>query len=223
MNLKVLNQLQYGTANNFGKNYCIPPSRIVPISFKEISEIQNHKNILYYVTPQQENKFIMCEKKGTLFEPSSYFSPPHTFLKSFLFLTSKSFYMIMGKPKERQDFIMRFLKDKMSILMNKTNDKKEKRDIQKFMQKIFYIKNDIEYDTDPFRNKYFKLMCKAIHVDKISFVVVHTDNEGYYKDITPKHLDVSKINSSSNEYSEKYLIMLQLPNSNFSPCGISYG
>lgn len=199
----IIAQLQYGTASAFGKNLCISPSRIVPLSQKEIPEPEmgDEKSYLYYLTPRQEREFVCCKPKAFLFEPSVYFRPPHTFLQSVLFLIEPRFYQVAHLPQKRRDVLLRWLKDKLEQVPEG----------KKFLQQIL----SSEVDTDPGNHKYFPILVRLLEAtttattESRSIQVVHADSEGKFKGVT-----------KSREKKKSTVLLLQLPTGWYAPYGI---
>lgn len=193
----IIAQLQYGTASAFGKNLCISPSRIVPLSQKEIPEPEtgDEKSYIYYLTPRQEREFVCCKPKALLFEPSAYFRSPHTFLQSVLFLIEPRFYQVAHLPQQRRDVLLRWLKDKLSHLPEG----------KKFLQQIL----SSEVDTDPSNHSYFPILVRLLETESRSIQVVHADSEGKFKGVT-----------KNKEKKKSTILLLQLPTGCYAPYGI---
>jgi hypothetical protein len=194
----MINQLQYGTANAFGKNLCVAPSRIVPMSQKDIPEPDGTAPYIYYTTPRQEVEFVRCEAKALLFEPSAYFRSPHTFLQSVLYLVEPSFYQVVHLPRMRQDVLMRWLKEKLA----------QCPEANLFFQRLVSSEQN-PLDTDPTCNKYFPLLMDLLEKEDVSIQVIHADREGGFKGITP-----------AKTKKKKNLMLLQLSTGSYAPYGM---
>ena len=190
----IIAQLQYGT--EFGKNLCPSPSRIVPLSQKEIPEPDVKHPVLYYVTLRQEKEFVSCQRKALLFEPSAYFHPPHTFLQSVLYLIEPRFYQAVHLPQLRKDVMMRWLKEKLALYPEG----------KKFLQHL--LSNEI--DTDPWSNPYFSILVGLLEAAKHKLHVVHADLEGKFKGMTPQKMP-----------EKQSIVLLQMSSGWYAPYGIS--
>jgi hypothetical protein len=224
MSSKLLNHLQSGAAGDFGKNLLMPPSRIVPLSFQDMYDLDEPRDCepekvetITYLAPNQEEVSIICKAGSTICEPSAYFLEPHSFIQSVLYLTTPEFYAILAHPRKKDTYLCRFIQNMLEKYKGRA-PKKEVRSVKKLMQHLLSIEWNSR-DTDPAFNPFFAIFVSALE-DLIEgkIAIVHTDERGYFRSITPSTVPSLGI----DETEQRYLLLGQLPNGRFAPYGICF-
>jgi hypothetical protein len=208
----ILRHLQYGPNSNSANILDNSPSRILPLTFlEEISE-NNVKDKLISFTTARLNKInLLCDSSYKVPEPIAYFSGKHSFLKSFLYLTSIDYYKNCHLPKKADEILHNYIKN---LLMDEKGHPKSKNKCKKLLQNVLTMGKNTD-DTDPFVNPLFNTLFDFI---KEKILIIKCDNNGYYHTTVPKKIP----NLTSEETENICYILLQLPNNKFSPYGKTY-
>lgn len=202
--MSLLKHLQYSSNSDCGKNMNHFPSRMVPVS---ISYEDDNKSVIFILPNNGEMKIIL-EKRVKVPEPPAYFLGRHSFIKSYLYLSSMDFYSICHFPKRSDSYVEDFLKKTMRI--EKEADK-NKGKIKKMIQNI--LSSDI-LDTDPHTNIYFSILFETLP----NIIIVRTNSQGYFSKTIPSKLPELTTSKTENPC----FILLQLPNKKFCPYGKAF-
>lgn len=183
---ELLRHLQYGAGSDFGQNLNLPPSRIIPLSLREMNEdnsedgdamlnlgalnIRDTEAIsevseisqdapcveIPFVTPRLGEETLICRKGEWVPEPAAYFQPPHTFLQSILYLRSPAFFQSCHLPRKRHAYIHKYLVKALGDFAANATGKR-KEVAKKLIQKLL-SDTGRRLDTDPEQNPNFALL-----------------------------------------------------------------
>jgi hypothetical protein len=206
---ELLKHLQCCLGSNYSSNLNHAPCRILKSEEKEIKEFKDN---IFYIPPRLGYFKISLEIGSFLPEPSAYFSPPHTFIKSYLFLSSLEFYETCYLPKKAKKLLNTFLKE---IFLSV---EKRKGHTKKLIQKVMYQKND-NLDTDPEKSIYFSEIYKTLFSsEENNLILVQSSKENTFLRTIPSNLPkLTKEKTNKNCY-----ILLQFPDKTFAPYGKIY-
>ena len=171
---------------------------------KYVINIINNENI--YSVPYIYNSILP--------NPCIYFKSPHTFLKSYLYLTNSEFAHSSKYSLKSDIMLKRYIKDKI-------NEESKKKIIgikAKFYRKLI---SDNNFDTDPTKNIYFnKFIDLLLNDNKEDFIIVRCGKNGLCNDTIPNKIPRNSV--LHNKKLKKYYVFLMKYDGLFAPYGITY-
>lgn len=214
MAFEVLRNLQYGSGCDCGQNLNHHPSRIIPLSFLDDSDLVESEScdILSFVPPRLGEVMILKNPNKQLPEPAAYFQGTNSFLKSYLYLHSIEYYQYCHLPRRGEEILTKFLMD-----LCKNNEEKSKGKVKKLIQSIMNTGREM-FDTDPDNNSYFSEFYELLLSDKkTQVIIVQSSNDKTFSRTIPSKLP--KLTLEKTETAITCYILLLLPNGQFSPYG----
>jgi len=244
---ELLRHLQYGAGSDFGQNLNLPPSRIIPLSLREMNDdnmedgevmldlgtletgncygSEDEAVEIPFVTPRLGEETLICRKGEWVPEPAAYFQPPHTFLQSILYLRSPGFFQSCHLPRKRQAFIHKYLVKALDdFAANATGKRKEQA--KKLIQKLLSDTSK-RLDTDPEQNPNFALLYDILfpkEQKQENVIVIQTNEEtSEFSSTTPEKLPLPlSTELAKDEIGTTYLLVCQLPSGLFAPYGRTF-
>jgi len=180
----------------------------------EKKSTEDKKNIIHVKNYFNHITHISYSNASELPNPSIYFSSPHTFLKSYLYLTHIEFNKSVKYPLKSDIILKRYIK----IKVNKESEKKIIGVKASFFRKLV---SDADFDTDPNKNVYFSKFIDLILDDKKEdFIIIRCGKNGLCKDTIPYKIPRNSV--TQKKKSKKYYVFLMKYDGLFAPYGVTY-
>ena len=180
----------------------------------EENKIEDKKNIISIKNSCNIIVNIPYSLHSELPEPCIYFNYPHTFLKSYLYLTDSEYNNNAEYPLKSDIILKRYIKNKV----NKLSEKKLIGVNATFCRKLL---SDVDFDTDPDKNKYFSKFIDLLLDDKKEgFIIIRCGRNGLCRDTVPYKVPRNSV--TQNKRLKKYYVFLMKYDGLFAPYGVTY-
>ena len=176
--------------------------------------VEDKKNVIQLKTINNNILYISYSNNSDIINPSISFSSPHTFLKSYLYLTHVEFNKSVDYSLKSDIILKRYLKSKV----NKESEKKLIGVKATFYRKLV---SDVDFDTDPDKNIYFSKFIDLILDDKKEdFIIIRCGKNGLCEDTVPYKIPRNSV--TKNKRLKKYYVFLMKYDGLFAPYGMTY-